>query len=139
MTEISSILAECSNDDRYPRRSVGAGSRSQYMNSKTCIKNRGKWQLHTSDVGSSAVQIVQLTARVAYLTEHLVANKKDRAAKRGLTQIVSTRRKLLNYLYKKDPIHTKRMATDLGIRFRPAGTTWNKALVYGAFKNTKRS
>lgn len=56
-----------------------------------------------SDTGSPQVQIAILTRRIEQLTEHLKANKKDHAGRRGLLQMVSRRRKLLDYLKSKNP------------------------------------
>ena len=58
--------------------------------------------VHSSDTGSPEVQIALLTARINHLTEHLKVNKKDHHSRRGLLQMVSHRRNLLNYLIKKD-------------------------------------
>ena len=50
------------------------------------------------DVGSTAVQVAVLTARVNELTEHLKIHKKDHSSRRGLLAMVNRRRKLLTYL-----------------------------------------
>lgn len=67
-------------------------------NKKTVIKEH---QVSSTDVGSTAVQIALISARVAYLTEHLKNNKKDFAALRGLTMMVGKRRRLLRYYRQK--------------------------------------
>ncbi len=54
------------------------------------------------DTGSSQVQIALLTYRIKDLTEHFKAHKKDRHGQRGLVKLVNKRRKLLDYLKKKD-------------------------------------
>ncbi|MCA9149514.1 MAG: 30S ribosomal protein S15 [Planctomycetales bacterium] len=56
-----------------------------------------------SDSGSPEVQIAILTTRINGLTEHMRANKKDFASRRGLLMMVSRRRRLLDYLKKIDP------------------------------------
>jgi small subunit ribosomal protein S15 len=63
----------------------------------------GEYRLSESDTGSPQVQIAILTRRIEQLTEHLKANKKDHAGRRGLLQMVSRRRKLLDYLKRKNP------------------------------------
>lgn len=54
------------------------------------------------DTGSPEVQIALLTAQIKKLTSHLKEHKKDVHSRRGLLSIVSKRRRLLNYLMKKD-------------------------------------
>jgi small subunit ribosomal protein S15 len=58
---------------------------------------------HDNDTGSPEVQIAILSNRISYLTEHLKVHKKDFHSRRGLLKLVSTRRKLLDYLKKKEP------------------------------------
>jgi len=77
---------------------------------------RSKYALHDNDTGSSQVQIAVLTARIAYMTKHMQENKKDYASLRGLTAMVTRRRKLLEYLLKEDLPEFKRLTTELGIR-----------------------
>lgn len=57
---------------------------------------------HENDTGSSEYQVARLTARIEQLSKHLQANKKDFSAKRGLQAILSQRKSLLQYLYRKD-------------------------------------
>ena len=61
-----------------------------------------KYAMSEGDTGSPEVQIAVLTARIAYLTEHLKEHKKDHHSRRGLLKMVGHRRRLLSYLYKKD-------------------------------------
>lgn len=58
---------------------------------------------HKTDTGSPEVQVSVLTERIAEVTEHLKANKKDFMARRGLLQMVGKRRRLLQYLAKTNP------------------------------------
>jgi small subunit ribosomal protein S15 len=60
------------------------------------------YQRAKNDTGSSEVQIALLTARIEYLTEHLKIHKHDFHTRYGLTKLVSQRRRLLNYLKRKD-------------------------------------
>jgi small subunit ribosomal protein S15 len=60
------------------------------------------YKTHTSDTGSSQVQIALLTQRINELTEHFKIHKKDNHSRRGLLKMVSRRRKLLDYLKRKD-------------------------------------
>ncbi len=54
------------------------------------------------DTGSPEVQVALLTHRISYLTEHFKTHKKDYHSRTGLLKLVGQRRKLLNYLKKKD-------------------------------------
>lgn len=57
-----------------------------------------QYKTHDKDTGSSEVQIALLTARINHLTEHLRTHRKDFHSRRGLLQMASRRRKLLDYL-----------------------------------------
>lgn len=54
------------------------------------------------DTGSPEVQVALLTHQVAELTEHLKRHKKDNHSRRGLLKMVAKRRRLLNFLQRKD-------------------------------------
>lgn len=62
----------------------------------------GKFKTADLDTGSSEVQIALLTARINDLTGHFAAHKKDHHGRRGLLTAVNQRRKLLDYLRRKD-------------------------------------
>ena len=61
-----------------------------------------EYKTHEKDTGSPEVQIAILTERVNNLTEHFKAHRKDHSSRRGLLKLVSKRRKLLDYLKKRD-------------------------------------
>ncbi len=61
-----------------------------------------QYKTHDKDTGSSEVQIALLTARINHLTEHLRTHRKDFHSRRGLLQMASRRRKLLDYLKRQD-------------------------------------
>lgn len=61
------------------------------------------------DTGSPEVQVALLTAKIKKLTSHLKEHKKDIHSRRGLLSMVSKRRRLLNYLMKKDEARYKRV------------------------------
>ncbi|MFM8299074.1 MAG: 30S ribosomal protein S15, partial [Microcystis aeruginosa] len=61
-----------------------------------------QYQAHETDTGSSELQVAFLTERINQLTEHLKANPKDHASRRGLLQMIGRRRGLLTYIQKKD-------------------------------------
>lgn len=69
-----------------------------------------------SDTGSTSVQIALLSARIAELTEHLRAHKKDHHSRRGLLMLVGQRRRLLNYLRKSDLDRYRELIKELGLR-----------------------
>ena len=75
-----------------------------------------KFKLHESDTGSPEVQIAILTERITYLTEHFKVHKKDHHSRRGLLKIVGQRRRLLDYVKKKDDARYKTIIEKLGIR-----------------------
>jgi small subunit ribosomal protein S15 len=74
------------------------------------------FKLHDSDTGSPEVQIAILTERITYLTEHFKIHKKDHHSRRGLLKIVGQRRRLLDYLKKKDIERYRVIIAKLGIR-----------------------
>lgn len=73
---------------------------------KSVLPNREElikeYATHEGDTGSPEVQVALLTARINHLTEHLRTHKKDHHSRRGLLMLVGQRRRLLNYMMKKD-------------------------------------
>jgi len=69
-----------------------------------------------SDTGSPEVQVALITARISYLTEHFKDNVKDHHSRRGLLRMVSTRRKLLDYLKRTKAEQYKVLIERLGLR-----------------------
>lgn len=74
------------------------------------------FKTHPTDTGSSEVQIALLSNRISYLTEHFKVHKKDHHSRRGLLKLVGQRRRLLNYLKKKDINKYRNLIQELGIR-----------------------
>lgn len=68
------------------------------------------------DTGSPEVQVALLTAKINYLTEHFVTHKKDHHGRRGLITSVNRRRKLLDYLRRKDVKRYESLIKALDIR-----------------------
>lgn len=68
------------------------------------------------DSGKSEVQIAIFTERINQLTGHLDMHKKDNHSRRGLIQLVSKRRRLLDYLAKTDIVRYRQVLKDLSIR-----------------------
>jgi len=75
-----------------------------------------QFKTHESDTGSPEVQVALLTNRITYLTEHFKVHKKDHHSRRGLLKLVGQRRRLLNYLKKKDVLRYRALILSLGIR-----------------------
>lgn len=63
----------------------------------------GSYRRGTADTGSAEVQIALLSGRISHLTEHFKKHTKDYASRRGLLQLVSRRRRLLDYLKRVAP------------------------------------
>ena len=69
-----------------------------------------------TDTGSPEVQVAILTARINDLTPHFKTHAKDHHGRRGLLKMVSRRRKLLDYLKKKDAERYTALIHKLGLR-----------------------
>lgn len=69
-----------------------------------------------NDTGSSAVQVADLTKRIELITDHVKENKHDFMARRGLLQLVGRRRRLLQYIAKRDPQQYLQVVKALGLR-----------------------
>jgi len=113
------------------------GQSAMQLNRQQINAAIARWRKHDNDCGSAEVQVAIANERIKYLTKHLLANKGDIACRRGLNNLVTTRRKFLNFLYENDKPKAELMIKELGIRFRPPGRLWDKEAKYGAFKNTK--
>ncbi len=74
------------------------------------------FKLSEHDSGSPEVQVALLTHRIAELTEHFKIHKKDHHGRRGLLKMVGSRRRLLDYMKKKDPARYRESIQRLGIR-----------------------
>ena len=74
------------------------------------------FRTHPTDTGSPEVQIAILTERIVYLTEHFKTHVKDHHSRRGLLQMVSQRRRLLDYLRGKSVDRYRKIIASLGIR-----------------------
>lgn len=74
------------------------------------------YQTKDGDTGSPEVQIALLTERIQYLTDHFKDHKLDHHSRRGLLKLVSRRRRLLDYVAKKDVERYRNIITRLGIR-----------------------
>ena len=75
-----------------------------------------KFAQNEGDTGSPEVQVAILTERITNLTEHFQTNNKDHHSRRGLLDLVATRRKLLDYLKRKNEGRYSALIEELGIR-----------------------
>jgi small subunit ribosomal protein S15 len=75
-----------------------------------------KFRSHEKDTGSPEVQIALLTERIGYLTAHFKGHTKDHHSRRGLLKLVGQRRRLLDYLKRKNADVYADLIKKLGIR-----------------------
>lgn len=75
-----------------------------------------EYRLSETDTGSPDVQIAVLTARINMLTEHLKTHAKDHHSRRGLLLMVGRRRRLLDYVKRKDDKRYQALIGRLGVR-----------------------
>jgi small subunit ribosomal protein S15 len=75
-----------------------------------------KFKKSDRDTGSPEVQIALLSKRISELTEHFKVHKKDHHSKRGLLKIIGKRKRLLEYLKKKDYERYKNIISELKLR-----------------------
>jgi len=73
-------------------------------------------RLHGTDTGSPEVQVALLSSRISTLTEHFKSHAKDHHSRRGLLKLVSQRRKLLDYLKRKNADRYRSLIARLGLR-----------------------
>ena len=76
----------------------------------------GAYRTHEADTGSPEVQVALLSERISYLTEHFKTHVKDHHSRRGLLMLVGQRRRLLDYLKRKDADGYAELIRRLGIR-----------------------
>ena len=80
---------------------------------KELVKQYGE---NDVDTGKTEVQVAILSERIIYLTEHFKTHSKDHHSRRGLLKLVGQRRRLLDYLARKDINRYRNLIKDLGIR-----------------------
>lgn len=74
------------------------------------------FQRSDGDTGSPEVQIALLTGRISHLTGHFAEHKQDHHSRRGLLRLVNQRRKLLDYVKRKDQSRYQSIIERLGLR-----------------------
>ena len=75
-----------------------------------------EYRLHDKDTGSAEIQVAVLTENIKQLTGHLQVHRKDVHSRRGLLGMVSSRRRLLNYLSNEDVNRYQTLIARLGLR-----------------------
>jgi len=86
----------------------------EYLTSKENVIS--EYRRHDHDSGSPEVQVALITKRIEYLTEHFKVHAKDHHSRRGLLMLVGQRRRLLEYLRRKDVARYRALIERLGIR-----------------------
>jgi small subunit ribosomal protein S15 len=75
-----------------------------------------QFALKQGDTGSPEVQVAILTQKITNLSDHLTKNPKDNHSRRGLLKVVAKRRRIINYLEKKDEPRYKELIAKLGLK-----------------------
>ena len=86
------------------------------LDQETKTRIMTEYATQDADTGSPEVQVAMLTKRIADLTEHLKVHKHDHHSRRGLLLLVGRRRRLLNYVQKKDIQRYRSLIERLGLR-----------------------
>ena len=87
-----------------------------YLSAEKKVEIFEKYGKSTTNTGSPEAQIALFSFRISHLTEHLKENKKDFSTQRALTSLVGKRRKLLDYLKKKDIGRYRAIVKELNLR-----------------------
>ncbi|HTR01447.1 MAG TPA: 30S ribosomal protein S15 [Candidatus Acidoferrum sp.] len=75
-----------------------------------------EYALSEGDTGSPEVQVALLTGNINQLQDHFKSHEHDHHSRRGLIRMVNTRRKLLDYLKRKDSVRYNNLIQRLGLR-----------------------
>ncbi len=86
------------------------------LNSEAKMAIMVEFKLHDSDTGSPEVQVALLTQRIKDITEHLKVHTKDFHSRRGLLKLIGQRRRLLDYIQRKDIKRYRKLIKELGLR-----------------------
>ena len=87
-----------------------------YLDSAKKQEIFGKYGQSNSDTCSAESQVALFSYRIAHLTEHMKANRKDHNTERALVKLVGKRRALLNYLKDRDINRYRAIVKALGLR-----------------------
>ena len=99
-------------ESRSPRASLAAMTLTKEAKQELV----GTYGRSATDTGSTEVQVALLTRRIEQLTEHLRTHRKDHHSRRGLLKLVGQRRRLLNYLQKRNLEGYRTLIKELGLR-----------------------
>ena len=125
-----SASSNSSNTREMVRKFKGVETASKAeINKIELARVRKEFAQWSADSGSSGVQIAALTAKIAYMTEHLKIHKKDKHGRLGLSQMLERRKKLLKYLRRTNATTYETVITKLGLKDRsfveePLGAKW---------------
>lgn len=86
------------------------------MSPEEILAAKKSLQIHETDVGSSGVQIANLTARILNITRHISNHRGDKHSRHGLVKLVSQRRRLLKHLKNSDQEKHASALAALGLR-----------------------
>ena len=86
------------------------------LNAETKAKIVEEYRQSDTDTGSPEVQVALLTANIQHLTGHFKEHKHDHHSRRGLLRMVNQRRKLLDYLNRKNSVRYQDLIKRLGLR-----------------------
>ena len=92
------------------------GNEKELVNKESKLEIITEYAQSEGDTGSIEVQVAILTGRIRELTDHLKVHRKDTHTRVGLLGLVGRRRKLLNYLTRKDVARYKAILGGLGLR-----------------------
>jgi small subunit ribosomal protein S15 len=95
-------------------RVYGFGGEDDLREAKSMLIEQ--YRREVKDTGSPEVQIALLSERINYLTTHLKVHLKDHASRRGLIMMVNKRRRLLDYLNRRDPDRYREIVERLSLR-----------------------
>ena len=87
-----------------------------YLDSAKKQEIFGKYGQSNSDTGSAESQVALFSYRIAHLTEHMKANRKDHNTERALVKLAGKRRALLDYLKDRDIARYRAIVKALGLR-----------------------
>src|ERR1700674_1053415 len=114
MTPSACVNVIWSKRRRKESKNSGFGGEDDLSEAKSMLIEQ--YRTHVKDTGSPEVQIALLSERINYLTTHLKSHLKDHASRRGLIMMVNKRRRLLDYLNRRDPDRYREIVERLSLR-----------------------
>ena len=108
------IVSYSRREDETRAEYSGFGGEDDLREAKSMLIEQ--YRAHVKDTGSPEVQIALLSERINYLTTHLKLHLKDHASRRGLIMMVNKRRRLLDYLNRREPDRYRDIVERLSLR-----------------------